>query len=73
VPVKNRTSIVSVPRGGLNVRRFNRSRSALHCLRISPFQNADFGENTLQEKSERHLSRKLRAEIIPDMGTTVPA
>src|SRR5205823_10225688 len=61
MPVKNGTETVCVLLYWLNARGFKRDGSALHLQRISPLQKANFWENALSDKSERHAG----AEISP--------
>src|SRR5207249_8648083 len=68
MPVKNGTETVCVLLYWLNARGFKRDGSALHLQRISPLQKANFWENALSNKSERHAG----AEISPDSAVTVP-
>src|SRR2546421_10870459 len=68
MPVKNGIKTVCIPLYWLNACGFKRDGSALHLQRISPLQKANFWENALSDKSERHT----RAEISPDMVVAVP-
>ena len=69
MPVKNGINTVCVPLYWLNAGGFKGDGSALHLQRISPLQKANFWENALSDKSERHSG----VEISPDMAVAVPA